>query len=405
MSRLSVCYVAPGQDLVSSAGPTRNVLNLARALSQWADVSVAFRSIRQGSQDSGVPVLEIWPAAQIASDIPDDSAVRGIGYGEFLTYLRTLRRFARERLQAFDVVLEKSWFLSGYVSAFCRDLGLTAIPVENLVPILGKGADRSPAAYVRHGIGRWLAGHYLRQAPRLIAETEHLKAAMIDRWGIDPGRISVVGLGVDRALFQSRDQGAARQELGIPLEATIALYVGILDRAHDLSPFLDALHRMEEQDLELHVVGDGPMLAEYEARSAGVIPSVHFHGRVGHERVPVFIAASDLCLAPYDPGSFPGGQVGYSTLKIREYLSSGRPVASVHSGSIPGLIRHGETGFLLENGVREWTQLLKELPPRQELARMGATAATVELAGWEQTARAYHRVIESEVGDHRRRDA
>lgn len=147
MSRLSVCYVAPGQDLVSSAGPTRNVLNLARALSQWADVSVAFRSIRQGSQDSGVPVLEIWPAAQIASDIPDDSAVRGIGYGEFLTYLRTLRRFARERLQAFDVVLEKSWFLSGYVSAFCRDLGLTAIPVENLVPILGKGADRSTGVH------------------------------------------------------------------------------------------------------------------------------------------------------------------------------------------------------------------------------------------------------------------
>ena len=43
--RLSICYAAPGQNLLPSAGPTRNVLNVANALSQWADVTVAFRSI------------------------------------------------------------------------------------------------------------------------------------------------------------------------------------------------------------------------------------------------------------------------------------------------------------------------------------------------------------------------
>src|SRR5262249_46760063 len=39
--RLSICYVVPGHDLLSSVGPSRNVVNLAQALSEWADVTVA----------------------------------------------------------------------------------------------------------------------------------------------------------------------------------------------------------------------------------------------------------------------------------------------------------------------------------------------------------------------------
>ena len=43
--RLSICYAVPGHSLVASAGPTRNVLSLARALSRWADVTVAFQRL------------------------------------------------------------------------------------------------------------------------------------------------------------------------------------------------------------------------------------------------------------------------------------------------------------------------------------------------------------------------
>jgi len=39
--RLSICYAAPGHDLLPSAGPSRNVLCLAETLSQWANVTVA----------------------------------------------------------------------------------------------------------------------------------------------------------------------------------------------------------------------------------------------------------------------------------------------------------------------------------------------------------------------------
>ena len=61
--RLKVCYAVPGSDLVSSMGPTRNVLNLARALGQFADVTVAFRRVADETWPEGVKILEIEPAA------------------------------------------------------------------------------------------------------------------------------------------------------------------------------------------------------------------------------------------------------------------------------------------------------------------------------------------------------
>src|SRR5262249_4666791 len=107
--RLSVCYVVPGHDLLSTVGPSRNVGNRTRALSEWADVTVAFRRAAE-APPPGLRVLEIQPGRQAAT--VDDAAMKGIGYGEFFAYLADVRRFAQRELQSFDVVLEKSWLLS-----------------------------------------------------------------------------------------------------------------------------------------------------------------------------------------------------------------------------------------------------------------------------------------------------
>ena len=45
--RASICFIAPGHTLLSTAGSTRNILATADALSEWADVSVVFRNIAE----------------------------------------------------------------------------------------------------------------------------------------------------------------------------------------------------------------------------------------------------------------------------------------------------------------------------------------------------------------------
>src|SRR5262249_39759799 len=155
---LSVCYVVPGHDLLSTVGPSRNVVNLARALSEWADVTVAFRRAAE-APPAGLRVLEIQPGRQAAT--VDDAAVEGIGCGEFFAYLADVRRFAQRELQSFDVVLEKSWLLSGYLSRICRARNQLGVPIENIVVNPAHAAGRSVMKRVRLEAGRWLAGRAL----------------------------------------------------------------------------------------------------------------------------------------------------------------------------------------------------------------------------------------------------
>lgn len=392
-SRPSVCYVVAGHNLLSSAGPTRNVLSLARALSQWADVTVAFRRVLEPVDGEPFKVIEIEPAGSAGGQVIDDAATRGVGYMEFAAYLRSLDRFAEQHLAGFDVVLEKSWLLSGYVTSWCRERDIPAVPILNIVPLV-QHAWRRPSKSARNWLARGISGRYLRQAPRIIAESDDLKASIAQLWRVPGDRIEVIGLGVDRSRFRHMDQAEARRKVGIDPDKKVLVYVGALDKAHDLVPIVQALARTGDPSLQLHLVGDGEYRSTI-ARHATGATDVVFHGRVEHDAVPTYIACADLCLAPYDPHFFPRGQVGYATLKVREYLAAGRPVATSPTGVLTDLIRQHVTGFLVQNELLRWVQFFqRELPGRQTLRMMGTAATATPLESWEDTARAYWSVCE-----------
>ena len=390
--RLSICYLVPGHDLLDTVGPSRNVLNLARSLGRWADVTVAFRRVADAHRPADVRVLEIEPGNAAAK--VDDAAMRGISLGEFAGFMGALRRFAETQLRSFDVVLEKSWLLSGYVSARCVARGQLGVPIENIVPNPTHAARRDVMKRMRLEAGRWIAGRAMRRVPLVIAETEFLRKEIAQYWGVALERIAVVDLGVDRRLFRSLDQASARRQLGIPLERTVLTYVGVLDYTHNLEPAIRALGESRESEIEMRVVGDGQRREDYRRIAAESGARVFFHGRVPHDEVPVHIAAADLCLAPYDAAAFSSGELGYATMKIPEYLSVGRPVVSVPSGRVRTLVRSGETGFLFENAAGNWREFLGGLPSRERLREMGVSAGNTRLPSWDDTAQAYLELCE-----------
>ena len=390
--RLSICYVVPGHHLLPSAGPTRNVLSLAEALSQWADITVAFRSISEPITPGSYKVIALEQAPVKSLKRSDDAAIRGIGFSEFIAYLALVRRFVDERCHCYDIILEKSWMLSGYVVSLCQRRGLPGMVIENVVRIWNEPL-RNTKEYMRYAwyrLTQALIGRYLRQTPLIIAETEELKTAMLQRWCLPSDRIAVVALGVDHNTFRPMDQLRARSDLGFSPDATILLYAGVLDQVHDLKPVIDAISNIPYRSTELHIVGDGVLRNHYDAMINQGQRRIFFHGRIPHERVPHFIAAADLCLAPYDLKMFPRGQVAYATLKIPEYMACARPVVSVPSGHIHALIQHGISGFLFHNNMENWRGFLDRCPEREELRRMGIAAVEqVRIYNWHSTARTY----------------
>jgi glycosyltransferase involved in cell wall biosynthesis len=203
----------------------------------------------------------------------------------------------------------------------------------------------------------------------------------------------VVDLGVDRDRFHPSDVTQARRKLGIALEEYVLTYVGVLDLTHNLEPVIRALALSRRPDLVLEVVGDGERRSEYQQLARDLGAPVRFRGKVPHAAVPDHIAAADLCLAPYDAAAFASGELGYSTMKIPEYLSCGRAVVTVPSGRTRSMIEHGVSGFLLANQTQRWQEFLMDLPTRERVREMGVAAARVALSSWDDTARAYHDLL------------
>ena len=364
--RASICFIAPGHTLLSTAGSTRNILATADALSEWADVSVVFRNLAERVSSPNFRIEQIEPvrADQTACD---DVAARGLNPLTHLSYLRRLREYAARSETTFDLVLEKGWRLSGYL---CREYAARGIPtilVENDVRVWTEPirSPRGALKLVAHISAQYAARRASRHASLVVAETEELKVALMARRRLSEGRVKVVPLGVDHALFRPIDQAAARTKLGISVSSLIMLYVGGMDQYHDLSPLLWGLREQAIDGVELHVVGDGEYRSRYESMSAYLPIPVVFHGQVEHERVPDYIAAADVCLAPYQTRGFHNNQVAFSTLKIPEYMACARPVISVPSGNITTLIDSGVTGFLFNNDVPAWRGFLKVLPDRE----------------------------------------
>jgi len=391
-SRLSLCYAAPGQSLLGTAGSTRNVMSVAQAMSQCADVTVAFRTIPQTVAPRGFKIIAIDDAGSSRTATRDDVAVRGLNPFAHAAYLRNVRRFAAQAARSYDVVFEKGWRFSGYLAREVMRQGTPSGVIENDVRYWNEPLRdfRTLLRFAAQAATQFLAARCSRRVPLVIAETEELKEVLIALRGIAPERIEVVELGVDHGMFQPRDQSAAREDIRINQDATVLLYVGGLDIYHDLGPLIEALGRVARASVELHIVGDGELRSTYEQASRRLNVLATFHGQVAHERVPEFIAAADLCVAPYQPNNFYAGKITFSTLKIPEYMACARPVASVPHGHILQLIDDQMNGFLLANEVVAWIGFLHALPSRSRLQAMGREAAK-RAAGlsWEKTAEQY----------------
>jgi len=160
--RPTVCLAAPGHTLVSTAGSTRNILATASALSEWADVTVAFRNSAERFHSDRFRIVEIESQSQ-HTGIRDDVAARGLNPLAHLGYARLLRRFAEAELCSYDLVLEKGWRLSGYLCKLLSKRGVPAILIENDVRVW-TGGIRSPRSLIKY------LAHVTAQAIAAIAE-------------------------------------------------------------------------------------------------------------------------------------------------------------------------------------------------------------------------------------------
>lgn len=195
--------------------------------------------------------------------------------------------------------------------------------------------EQSWASGIRTRAVRRIRRPAYRSCRRIFVPTAKLGTYVAHAFGIEQTRISVIPNGVDLERFIPMDMQAARRALGWSAEWKTVTFVGKLVPWQGLACLVRAAGMLSDiKDLRIFIVGDGPLRStlDQQLRSAGLNETVQLAGTKPHSEVPTWIAASDVCVAPFT--RVRNELIELSPLKLFEYMAMGRPIITTE---VPGV--------------------------------------------------------------------
>jgi glycosyltransferase involved in cell wall biosynthesis len=177
-------------------------------------------------------------------------------------------------------------------------------------------------------------------------EQEHLRSLVSSK-----GNIEIIPCGTDICKFGSVSRAEARQQLGIAPDTKVIFYVGRFDRRKGIETLVRAVGRSRlrgKEQLKL-IIGGGSRPGHSDGierdRIEGIVAELgmteftHFPGRVGEVELPIYYAASDVCVTPshYEP---------FGLVAI-EAMACGIPVVASDVGGFQFTVIPEETGLLV----------------------------------------------------------
>jgi D-inositol-3-phosphate glycosyltransferase len=237
----------------------------------------------------------------------------------------------------------------------------------------------------------------IAEANAIVASAPDEREWLIDLYAAHPERIHVIPPGVDHATFQPGDREAARAALhsGGLSGKRVLLFVGRLqplkgaDTAIEALGHLIAWGRLRKDEAALVIVGGAsgvagaaePARLRRLAEDLGLAEVVRFVDAQPHSELPRYYQAADVCLVPSHAESF--------GLVALEAQACGTPVVAAGVGGLRSIVRHGQTGFLVQPGAsaafaeRVW-RILSDRPLATNMGRLAVCGSSD--FSWERSA-------------------
>lgn len=119
---------------------------------------------------------------------------------------------------------------------------------------------------------------------------------------------------------------------------------------------------------------------------------------VNYTDVPPYLASADACLCLYH--DFPWSKYGFhlSSLKLFDYMASGKPVIASRLGQLATVIEDGKDGLLTKNDVNDiYEKILFCFKHQEQAVQIGVSARkkVVDFYNWERVAKSTLDVIKS----------
>lgn len=194
--------------------------------------------------------------------------------------------------------------------------------------------------------------------------------------GIDEAKIHVVPSGVE---VPSEPPAPPRSA-----DRFRFLAVGRLVRKKSPLVTLDAFRRLREQvpEVELHMVGEGPLRGEVEryVKEKGMSEAVTVWGAQAHDRVRSLMRQAHAFVQHSRTDPETGDEEGLP-VALLEAMAHGLPVVATRHAGIPEAVVEGATGRLVDEGD---TQSMSDA--MAELVHAPDRGRSMGLAGWRRAA-------------------
>lgn len=236
------------------------------------------------------------------------------------------------------------------------------------------------------------------KADKIIVVTPKLKELLQTDHGVPQDRIVVIANGANTELFRPMDVIKARAELGLSQTDNYVCFVGNLIQWQGIEYLIKSAPSIRERvpEVQFVIVGDGGQKSELEelARHIGVLDRFTFTGVVPYQKVPLYINASDVCVAPFIRER--NERTGVSALKIGEYLACSRPVAASRLAGLEFIEDYNAGVLVTPEDPQEFadaiTKLLQYPELRKQMGENGRTYISQNLS-WESVAKRVAEVL------------
>jgi teichuronic acid biosynthesis glycosyltransferase TuaC len=216
--------------------------------------------------------------------------------------------------------------------------------------ITAHGSDIN--VYAQRKTLRWQMRWALEGASAIIVVSQDLRAkvsAMLGPAAATAPLFHIPCAGFDPTVFFPRDRPTLRQELGLPTDGRLVVFVGQLVPIKAVETLIEAWRLLQaEGRLGAHdrliLIGEGRCRADLtqQATAGGLGDRVTFAGALPQPTVARWIGAANLLCLPSRNEGTPN--------VIVEALASGVPVVASRVGGIPELITHERNGLLVPPG-------------------------------------------------------
>ena len=193
----------------------------------------------------------------------------------------------------------------------------------------------------RERAARRLERQACRAADAVVVAAEADRRTIVDRYGIEPGRVHVIPNYVDTEVFRPTPEVAR--------EPGRIIFVGRLDDQKNVMALIEAVESIAGVTLTL--VGDGPLRGQLEAEAIRRKVSATFLGTVPHAELPALLNGSTAFVLPSHYEGNPKALV--------EAMACGVPVIGTRVPGIREILVHGETGYLCGTSAGEITAALE----------------------------------------------